>query len=202
MSDVENQNVMRAVTRLRTANGDDIMNTWHWVFNGSAADSGVVLAAITAKLDALYDIIQPGIPNDVSFVDIDIANATKREVFAAQDWPALTVGGATGDTMPEHCCALVLGRTNVPKVSGRKFLGPFGEASNVDGAWENGLLLSLGQLAADWMENIVIDGGRTLAPVVARYIGGGALSGFTHLITAVVDNRIAVQRRRKRGVGA
>lgn len=202
MSDFEDGDIVRVTCLLRAASGDDIQNVYHYKIAAPAPVSeSVVTGQIRTQMNAMYSDIQPEIPADVSFVSIDIANLTKGEVFPAYSWPTLTAGGGTGDTMPEQVTALVVGRTNQSHVVGRKFLGPFIEASNDDGTWRSTLLTMLGSFAGKYITSLVFGGGATAAPGVVRWVGG-VIDRFTPVFTAVTNNQIYTQRRRRRGHGA
>lgn len=194
--------LLRVSCRLRAASGDDIVNVYHFfcLFEESVIEE-TVLTAITAYMDDLYGYIQPSIPSDVSFVDIDIQNISNEEVFPARDWDSLTVGGGTGDTMPEQCCGLVVGRTNASHVVGRKFLGPFIEAANLDGQWYSTLVTMLSDFLDKYLTELYIEAGSYLVPVVVKYLLGAPVSSEA-LTEGYTSGGIYTQRRRRRGVGA
>lgn len=192
--------VIRAACRLRDGYGSDIMNVFHFRYSGSATDSAEVGPILRTALDNMYDNIQPAIPSDTSFIDIDLSNASSGLIEAAQPWPVQTVGGGTGDQMPSKDTALVVGRTNFPKSVSRKFLGPFIEADNSDGVWASGLLTALEAFLVDYLADVAITTIGNLTPGVGRYLAG-VLTGFTPINGGYTSNGIYSQRRRRPGVG-
>lgn len=193
--------VIRAACRLRDGYGSDIMNVYHFVYTGSATDSAEVGTPLRQALDDMYDHIQPAIPSDTSFIDIDLSNASSGLIEASQPWPVQTVGGGTGDQMPSKDTALCVGRTNFPHVTARKFLGPFIEADNSDGVWASGLVSALTDFLADYLADIAVTTVGNLSPAVGRYVAG-VLTGHTPINGGYTSNGIYSQRRRRPGVGA
>lgn len=201
MPDWEDGDIIRASCRLQSATGEDIVNVFHWkCFLTSPETDTYGISQTLYALDEMYDEIQPSIPSDVQFVDIDIANLTKGTVYAARDWPSLTAGGGTGDTMPEQVCGLVVGRTNVSHAIGRKFLGPFIEAANSDGTWYSTLLTMLQAFAGLYDNGIALTTG-TMYPGVPRIVGT-IITAFNVFLSTYTSNQIYTQRRRRRGVGS
>lgn len=202
MPDWNDGDVIRAVARLVTATGEDIENVFFYKcqFNYSVAEA-ICTSAVAARVDEMYDFIEPAIPSDVTFADIDIQNLTQGLVYAALPWPVQTSGGGTGDTMPEQVCGLVVGRTNQSHVVGRKFLGPFIEANNTDGTWQSGLVAALGSFAADYISAIALGSSGGLIPGAARIVNG-VVTAFNFFLTQYTSNGVYTQRRRRRGVGS
>jgi len=197
-----NADVIRVTCRLRSATGEDIENVYHYVcdFAGEVEEEDCI-TDILAQMDSMYDTIQPEIPSDVTFVDIDIMNVVREYVYAARPWPNQTVGGGTGDTMPEQNCALVVGRTNRTKTVGRKFLGPFIEAANNDGAWRSTLTAMLADYIDQYLADIVVGLSQRLVPGVAHYFNN-VFQRFTEFSEAYTSSGVYTQRRRRRGVGS
>ncbi len=202
MPDWNDGDVIRVVARLSTATGEDIQNVFWYKcqFNYSVNDT-TCIANLCTRIDLMYDDIQPAIPSDVTFVDIDIQNLTQHVVYAAQSWPNQTAGGGTGDTMPEQVCGLVVGRTNASHVVGRKFLGPFIESNNVDGTWQSGLVAALGTFAGNYINALSMSGAGALIPGVARVVNNVVIA-FNYFLSQYTSNGVYTQRRRRRGVGS
>jgi len=198
---IQDGEVLRAAARLRSASGEDIVNVYHWKWTGDPVDLSLVVPSVSQALDGRYDEIQPGIPSDVTFVDISYSNATTGEVYPAQSWPTQTSGGGTGDTMPEQCCGLIVGRTNAPHTMGRKFIGPFIEADNADGAWASGLVTAFGLFLSNYLSDIAVSTLGNMTPVVVTYVGN-AITRIKSILSGFTSNAIYTQRRRRRGVGA
>lgn len=197
---INDGDVVRVTCRLTDGYGSNIINTYHFMYAGSTTDSGAAGTDIRQYMDDMYDEIQPAIPSDTSFVDIDLANVSQGYVEAAQAWPVQTAGGGTGDQMPSKDTALLVGRTNFPKQCGRKFLGPFIEADNSDGVWASGLLTALQAFLAMYLDNIGHSLIGTFSPGVAKYVNG-IYNSFKLINGGYTSNGIYSQRRRRPGVG-
>lgn len=201
MTDWVDGDVIRVSSKLTTATGEDIVNVFHFRYVGDPLPEGSCQIIIAFAIDGMFTNIQPEIPSDVAFTNIDMANVTQGLVYGPVPWPVLTTGGGTGDTMPEQCCALVLGSTNQPHTIGRKFLGPFIEAANADGTWYGTLLGMLSDFADDYADDIVAGVGSYLVPVLVSYLLGAPVR-VTDILGTSTSNQIYTQRRRRRGVGA
>lgn len=201
MSNLSDGDVLRFTARLRTSDGSDVCNVYTYRVDGSGETLSLALTNVAGVLNAAYDHIQPGIPSDTTFVDISAENLTTHEVTAAQPWPTLTAGGGTGDTMPNQCCGLVVGRTETSKTMGRKFLGPFYEGANADGVWSAGQTTALGDFLIHYLGQVTVGSNVFLKPVVAHVVNG-VVSRIADIWTAYTSNQIYTQRRRRPGVGA
>jgi len=194
--------IIRCTARLRSASGEDIENVFHWkLYLNQDMSDGQGFYYLKPAVDMMYDAIQPEIPSDVTFVDMDFANLTQDLVYGASAWPTQTVGGGTGDTMPEQNCALVVGRTNAPHAIGRKFLGPFIEAANADGAWGSTLLGMLGTFAGLYDNAVTMAEYGAGIPGIPKIVND-AIVAFNHFYEVYTSNQVYTQRRRRRGVGA
>lgn len=193
--------IWRATCHLRSASGEDIYNVFHFKHDGISENEGSLAVSVLTVLDNLYDDIEPAIPSDVSFVDIDLANVTQGLVYPSHPWPVQTNGGGTGDTMPEQLCGNLYAGTAFPHTIGRKFFGPFIESNNTDGVWASGLLAALADAAVHYLADVVLASGGVLHPGVAKYVNG-VVTRFAPLLSAAVSSGIFTQRRRRRGVGA
>jgi hypothetical protein len=202
MAAFDNLDIVRTVVKLIGQAGDVYQNVYHHRYSGPGADFVDLVAAVGDWLDDLYGNIQPAIPSDVAISTFDVTNITQDQVYPEVDIPGQTTGGGTGDVMPEQCCALVLGRTGAPKISARKFLGPFIEAANDDGAWYATLLGMLASFGGDWLVPVTFDGGASvLSPVVVHYTTGGNYTTVTPIEGFSINTGIYTQRRRRRTFG-
>jgi hypothetical protein len=194
--------IVRTVVKIIGQAGDVYENVYHHQYTGPGSSIIATAFSIGAWVSDLYNIIQPNIPGDVTISSFDVTNVTQKQVYAEEDIPDIGAGGGTGDTMPEQCCALVLGRTARPKTVGRKFLGPFIESQNADGNWGSDVFNTLDNFAIAWLTDIDYDAGNShLSPVVVHYTGGGEYTTVTPLDSFAVSSQIYTQRRRRRGFG-
>jgi hypothetical protein len=200
VADVVTGDILKAVTTLRTATGEDIQNVFHWRYVGDAVNELTVNSAIKAALDGMFDNIEPAIPSDVEFVNIDITNVTQQIFYGTAFWPSQDFGGGTGDTAPEQLCALVTGTTNRSKTLGKKFLGPFVTSTLTDGVWTNGFVAALGAFMQDYIADVAIAGLGYLRPVLVHYVNN-VMTYLTEIIGGHTGNEVYTQRKRRRGVG-
>lgn len=201
MSTVVNQDIIRAAARLRTASGDDIVNVFHFRYEGGDVALDALANSVAIGLDAMYDNIASAIPADVTFVDIDVQNLSDGQVTGAVAWPTQTVGGGSGDTAPQQCTANVLGTTAYSHTAARKFLGPFIKSALGDGVWGSGVLADIAAFAADFINPIAIGVVGEVTPVVIKLVNGAVLR-VADILATQVNNTIYTQRRRRPGVGA
>lgn len=198
---VSNGDIVRAAARLRTASGDDIVNVFTYKYDGGGMALDSFADFISVGIDELYQNIQPSIPSDVSFVDIDVMDLTTGEVTGAKPWPTLTVGGGTGDTAPQQCCGLVLGTTAASHTMARKFLGPFIKSGLGDGVWGSTVAAQLADFTAAFILPVAIGLLGEATPVVAQIVNN-AVTRVTDILGTFSNNGVYTQRRRKPGVGA
>lgn len=201
MADFDIGDIIRVAARLRTADGGDIVNVYHWRVENEVATYDDLEALILAGYDDLYGDIEANIPSDVSFYDIDIKNLTKNVVYPAISWGDLIQGGGTGATAPESCALVVSGGTNATKTVARKFLGPFISSQLNDGVWASGTSSAAAGFLARWLLGFTSVGGTHLAPVVVRLLEG-AIDRVVDITSGKVSNAVRNQRRRQRGVGS
>lgn len=196
-----NQDIIRAAARLRTATGDDIVNVFTFRYEGTDIALDALAGYIAAGLDSMYANIQPEIPSDVSFVDIDVQNLSTLEVTGAVPWPNLTAGGGTGDSAPQQCAGLILGETTFSHTMARKFLGPFIKTGLGDAVWGSTLAGMLADFAVDFLNPIAVGVLGEVAPVVVTFVDG-AVHRVADIISTFTNNAVYTQRRRRPGVGA
>lgn len=199
---IANGDVLRVACRLRARGGQDIVNVYHYEYDGTGAPDSSILASLVDHMDDMYTPLQPGLPSTTSFIDIDVANVTQGTVFPAMAWPTLTVGGASADELPEQVCGVVIGRTDLPKVVGRKFFGPLTETATNHGAFTSSMLSTLALVSAEYLADVVVQVGCYLFPGVARYASGGLVNRFVRILESAVSSGVFTQRRRRAGQGS
>lgn len=190
--------VLRVTPRMQIDGEDIFTNVYHCVKLTGGTQSNLAFEQGVAQfMDDLYDNINPHIPDDLAYIDIQIFNVTTSSILTTQLWPALTNGLAIADELPTQNVGLVIGRTTTPRVLARKSLGPFGEESWGGQTWSAGLLTNLANFAADWLATLVLDG-------IHQYAWGAlnrALGTLTPIDSTLVIPGARTQRRRTRGFG-
>ena len=191
--------VIRVTAVLKRATVDDVMNVFYArLVAGGGASQSALRGDLAAWMEDVYDGLQPGIVDDVTFDEIQLFNMTDGTPEPTESWPTLTVGGSTGDPLPEGVAALVIARTGLSRVIGKKYFGLFSEAAATDGLWTAPTMALFATAGADWITPFTGASLATWDPVVWRRVA------MTHaaFTEAVTTNVPAYQRRRKRGVGS
>jgi len=190
--------VVRITARLLLNNIGDIVNVYHFLVDtNTTSDDTDFMGEVADALDTLYTIINGAIHPDVSYVSVDGINVTQSVLLPSTAWPVLTVGGNTSEMLPEMVTACVFHRTLTPRVRASKFLPPYGENNNTDGAILAAAVVTLQQygdaLTASLVEaNIQLDYGAF----------NRVTSTFTAVTQALVPVRFRTQKRRRLGVGS
>ncbi len=195
---VEVADIIRVVARLRLNGISDVVNVYHFVVgvHDLIGDSGF-MDGVAEIMDDLYTTINPTITNNIAYESIDAQNITKNELLPSRDWPVLTVGGAAPEMLPEQLAACVFFRTITPRVRASKFLPPFTEGSNDDGAIESSAITNL-EAYGDFL----------VAPLTITDLTLGYVSfNRDTLVSTLIDSRVVparyrTQRRRRIGVGS
>ena len=191
--------VIRVTAGLKFQTSHDVQNVFHCdCVNDNSASQTDLRDDLADYLETVYDSLISGFIDDTTFDGIDIFNVTQDNPEPSVAWPTLTVGGSSGESLPEGVAALVLGRTAVSKVQGKKYFGVYDESAITDGVWNSGALTNLGLAAADYITPFTGGSGATWDPGVFSR----ATMAFTPFSEASVNNVAAYQRRRKRGVGS
>jgi len=102
-------------------------------------------------LDDLGEFLEDGytemlaiMPNNVSFTEYKVTNVDADVEIGISGWPTFTVGGGSGDMLPEGLAGLVRYRTGDVGHEGRKFIGPLGEVNQTDGQLAAATVTALG----------------------------------------------------------
>ncbi|GAG64308.1 unnamed protein product, partial [marine sediment metagenome] len=157
-----------------------------------------VFDEIADWLDDAYDDLASSMCVTVDFDSIEVWNLTQDDLLGLGDWPTQTAGANDTNQMPPQCAALVLFNTSTARSQGRKFLPPFGVASqDTDGSV---LAASLG--------NILLYANKLLVDITGTGWVGTAgnwnpvLVRFAAWTTNQIRDIFATQRRRYVGSGS
>jgi hypothetical protein len=198
---VENGDIIRCAAEMSDTFGKEIVNVYHYRASGSGLPDSAWTDAIAAHLDNAYTNLQPGLDDGMHFNNLRFQNVTKGELMGNVAWPSLTAGGATGDGFPSQDCLVATFNTLVPKVFGRKFLGPFIEGGAAAGIWGSGNLAAAAAFVADILTAPTGLLGGSLVAGVARYAAGGLAISFIPFVSGVARNVVRAQRRRQNDRG-
>jgi hypothetical protein len=179
--------------------GNAIENVYHFrvetAGNGNDQD---LMTDIAQWLDDAYDHLAPNTSSNLTYVEIRGFNVTDLTPMPTVAWPSQTVGGSGSSALPLGTALLVLFRTGISRVLGRKFLGGLTEDSNSDGAFDSGMVATAAAYAAELLASVV--GAETGSSLVYGILRAGG-TVLADVITAVADSEPGYQRRRRRGRG-
>lgn len=195
---VEVADIIRIVAKLKLNGVNDIVNVYHFVVAvNTLLNDDEVMDGVASILDTLYTKINLVMTNNVTYDGIDGVNVTKTELLPPKAWPILTVGANVNSMLPEMSAACVFFRTLKPNVRCSKFLPPFTEEANVDGAVQAGAVTAVG-LFGDFLVAPL-----TVAGLELGYVSFNRVTSVaTQVLTRVVPPRYRTQRRRRIGVGS
>jgi len=156
-----------------------------------------VMEALAEWLDSAYTEIVGSLSNQLVFEEVRGFNITKDGPMPTVPWPTLTTGTPSGDYPPTAVAALVLFRTALAKVIGRKYIGILPESAMTAGLLISSVILELSAFAL-----AIVAGPTPSGPAGAFDYGIRQSNGILRpVFTTVVRNVLAYQRRRKPGRG-
>lgn len=197
---IANNNIMRAAARQLIDGRDEVVNVFHFIVRevGTNSDQGV-LDEIAQKLGNAWAELDPHLPNNLQPNVIDVYNISQDVPYGQIPWgSAYSGGGSSGDMNASGVSLLVLWLTNVKRVQGRTYLGPFVTAAFGDGQHNAGLVTPV----SDWAVAL-----RSETPLVDdTQLGLIVWSAGAGLARNISGRRIslnpAYQRRRRFGRGS
>lgn len=195
---VEVADIIRIAARMKLDGVSDIINVFHFVVAlQDLADDSEVMTGVASILDDLYTTIINQMTDNITFDTVDGFNVTKDELLPSKDWPVLVDGQNTSEMLPEMNAPCVFFRTIKPRVRCAKYLPPFGETTQTDGALVAG---TIGELE-DFGDFLVLP--LTTTDLTLGYVSFNRdTSVATEVTSRVVPSRFRTQRRRRLGVGS
>ena len=179
---------------------DDVLNIFQAKMTdpvgGTAAET---LVWASEWILALYVALISEFVDTYGFSSVDVQNLTQDQFLGNP--VTLFLGANVSDPLPPQSCALIMARTAVDEIDGRKYFGVFGEDTQAGGLLAAGVLTDLATFGGNWRvpfaaTNAVVGIGQvvTKAPPAAP-VGRD--------ITAIrVITHIRTQRRRTLGRGS
>jgi len=198
MANVNTNDRIRATAVLLGPSGET-QNVYYFRFQGIVpAGDLLVMEDLAEFLDDLYSDINAGIAGNYAYTEVRGFNVTQGVPMPTVEWPTLTVGGGPGASEPAGIALLVVLRTGISRVFGRKYFGGIIDGNlDSDGFWISGAVTAWSGAVARLLSTFI--GGTTLATYLPGIITStGQFLGF---ITSVVTNNPAYQRRRRKGRG-
>lgn len=133
---VNDDEVLRMAVRQKSNEGTDIVNVYHYKYDGTGDTDAAALSAIAAHFDALYDEIEGQItgaqvPLDIKVDKVALVGGLLKiiENVGTTIWGSLYDPSGAGEAEPLGVCVLIILRTLVGKVFGRKYIGQVNETT-------------------------------------------------------------------------
>lgn len=200
MADIDAGDVLEIAVLGRFNTTDDVINIYHCVITEPKGESKAeALSWVGEWFTDIAATIEDQVSNDYLVVELKVSNATQDTFIGI-----ITVGVSgsnAGETLPPHVTALVMARTDVSGICGRKYLPPFGEDTQDNGTWGGTTNTALDDFADVWATektavNLVVG-----KAVVATFVAGVFSSSHPIEATKVIRDTRS-QRRRQLGRGS
>jgi len=176
-----------------------MQNVYYFRYDGALlAGDLIVMTDCASFLDAAYADLNAGISADYTYTQVRGFNVTQNVPMPTVSWPAQTSGGGGNVSTAAGVAMLVLFRTGISRVFGRKYIGALiSNDLDTDGMLTTSLVTLGTVFAANFLQSFT--GPTSLAQFLPGIISStGQFWGF---IESVVTNNPAYQRRRRKGRG-
>lgn len=202
---VNDGDILRIAVRQTGATGNDLVNVYHAdVTAGAPATNADALTDIRDWIDSAYSSMNAVIHGSVNPLDIKVDKVQLVggiiqliENIGTISWGTLYNPAGSGDPLPSGVAGLVLLRTLVGKVFGKKFIPGMIEPQINGDTLQSTVLSALAAYALDFVVTYV---GSAIS------LDGGILSTrtnqFEYFVEADVSSIPAYQRRRRPGTGS
>lgn len=196
--------VTRVVAKMSDADNSIIQNTFYVHNSGLApVDDAVVTAALEAKLSATYTLVEGYIPITCNPVEIECDQVgfvsgriiTLRPV-GVEPWITWAGGTGTGNEAPSFVTAVVGFPTQIPRVQGRKSVGPLTTVGLDGNNLAGGLFLGMVNFGLQLIGTFPVGGEDFEFGVMST-----KAAVFVSPTGYVVKNVVGHQNTRKVGVG-
>lgn len=156
--------------------------------------------SVARYIEDIYGNFDSLLPDDITFETISIFNISNQLPEPDIGWPTLVDGDGSTDPLPEFACVFAYCSTTTPKVYGRKYWPPPTEVNATGSVLNSGTITAYTGALADWID-VYTDPTTSveLTPLIARF--SEEPIAYAVPATAQLVTRLAVQRRRKVGVG-
>lgn len=203
---VTNGDILKVVAEFTLESGTIAQNVYYLIADliADQADLSVV-NAIELWIESAYGQLSAQLYNTITQNVCSVneigwnAVSEQWEVtrFVGLFTPTIAFSAAV-DGLPDQVAALATFTTTRPKTRGRKFMIPFGEASQDSSYLNPAALTAMADYADDILDGIF------LGPLNELYSGvpRQAVGEFYEFIMGIVTNVLGTQRRRRPGVGA
>lgn len=182
-------------------NVEEVINVWHMTtMGGGTMDDVTADGDIAGQMGFMYSEIDSIISNSVDATEIRWRNLTADGPTRFIGWGAGYVGGtASAEALPPGDTLLLLLRTGVKNVQGRKYFPPFTEAAQSNGVWGAGTITAMGAFTSE----VEAGFGGSVSLVDWEFRVYSRALGTAHpIIGTRVQPIVAYQRRRRQGRGS
>lgn len=168
--------------------------------NDASATQQQILDSIARYIEDIYGNFDSLLPDDITFETISVYNYSTGLPEPDVGWPTLVDGAGSTDPLPEFACVFAYCSTTTPKVYGRKYWPAPTEVNATGSVLNSGTVTAYVGALADWVDPYTDPTTSVeLTPLIARTSTDPVTFAVPNLAQLVT--RLAVQRRRKIGVG-
>lgn len=189
---------LRITAVLRVNGQADVMNVFAIRTGGlDSTTDEAAMENIELYLSGVYSAGTDLISGLCATVEVRGFNVTQDRPLPVVPWTHFAAGSSGGELLPFGCAALVLFRTGLNRVLGRKFIPGITEATVTHGA----LSVSAVNAAALWAGALAAGYEAISGDTRYDYFVENKLGVYIAPLSATIRTQIAYQRRRKPGVG-
>lgn len=190
--------VIRVVAKMAQA-GQEIQNVYELFHGGSSSvTEAALLSDIADWLNVAYGFIVGRQSTAHTYESIEAANVTQNTPVGEIAWPTRTAGtDASSNPVPLQIAGLIRFPSNYLGSQGRKFIAGLTE-NMIDG---NGILTAATQTDLATMAASLLGGVTSGTESFTFGKDNPAKSRYASFLSAIVNDVVATQRRRKQGVG-
>jgi hypothetical protein len=143
--------IVRVTVRFKSTLSGDIVNVFHMRCEATGTNTDAnLMDDIDAHMNSLYSGMAAQLnsvsdPYDIRYDLVELVGGVEHVVrnIGTRTWTLTSPPAQSGDTIPPQDAAIVNMRTTLPKVFGRKYLGPFGEGNTGNGTFNASALTAL-----------------------------------------------------------
>lgn len=199
MADFEVNDVFRVGAVMQFKATYDIVNTWTAQLTaGGGISYGTMYPLVQAYMDTLYAALTAVLSTQMLPNYLTLENLTQGTTGGSFAWGAWAGGTQAAEPTASQVCCLGYGRTLVPRVQIRKYLGVFTEVWMSSGRWPSQITTPVSNMMGIHILPALIGGGVTVQgcaynPLLAR---------VTFAQSANASQVPVIQRRRREGRGS
>jgi hypothetical protein len=199
---------------MSVANGDHVRLTAVHTFNGQAQVQNVYDVVVTdtsgsptvnldfmedaaAYMELVYSEVQAFTSNLLGYTEVRGFIVNKNEPLPTVPYPNLISGESTAEALPLGAAGLVLFRTSIARVVGRKYVGGIVASALADSFWTGGFMDALDAFGTAVRVGMGGEVNGSLATFGVFTTGGSLAPAVTHQAQVTP----AYQRRRRQGRG-